>query len=200
MSIINGHHRESIAKLQQPHAEQLVTRVRAQFVERNHALEAALELHVDDEPAWRRRVAAAVEMLVAPVKGRRVGVRGAHHANDADDAGQRAAGVIHEGLLAAPHLVPQEVARLVVAHAVPGRGALRERGQMVDAESRGLGLEQPMAHESMPRSEQLQTILSYHAIHWHVMGLRLSADRKSTRLNSSHTVISYAVFCLKKKK
>src|SRR5260221_10781363 len=27
-----------------------------------------------------------------------------------------------------------------------------------------------------------------------------AADRKSTRLNSSHTVISYAVFCLKKKK
>src|SRR5438132_7726967 len=27
-----------------------------------------------------------------------------------------------------------------------------------------------------------------------------SVDRKSTRLNSSHTVISYAVFCLKKKK
>src|SRR5437588_3306139 len=28
----------------------------------------------------------------------------------------------------------------------------------------------------------------------------ISGDRKSTRLNSSHTVISYAVFCLKKKK
>src|SRR5260221_8809505 len=28
----------------------------------------------------------------------------------------------------------------------------------------------------------------------------LALDRKSTRLNSSHTVISYAVFCLKKKK
>src|SRR5256885_16286269 len=28
----------------------------------------------------------------------------------------------------------------------------------------------------------------------------LTADRKSTRLNSSHLVISYAVFCLKKKK
>src|SRR5947207_4534774 len=27
----------------------------------------------------------------------------------------------------------------------------------------------------------------------------LVEDRKSTRLNSSHTVISYAVFCLKKK-
>src|SRR2546426_7740380 len=29
---------------------------------------------------------------------------------------------------------------------------------------------------------------------------RLEEDRKSTRLNSSHLVISYAVFCLKKKK
>src|SRR5260221_3433017 len=29
---------------------------------------------------------------------------------------------------------------------------------------------------------------------------RDESDRKSTRLNSSHTVISYAVFCLKKKK
>src|SRR5215211_8854173 len=29
---------------------------------------------------------------------------------------------------------------------------------------------------------------------------RRRRDRKSTRLNSSHTVISYAVFCLKKKK
>src|SRR5438034_10114816 len=29
---------------------------------------------------------------------------------------------------------------------------------------------------------------------------QLVGDRKSTRLNSSHTVISYAVFCLKKKK
>src|SRR5690349_22339836 len=30
--------------------------------------------------------------------------------------------------------------------------------------------------------------------------LRQSPDRKSTRLNSSHVEISYAVFCLKKKK
>src|SRR2546430_6028051 len=30
--------------------------------------------------------------------------------------------------------------------------------------------------------------------------LRLARDRKSTRLNSSHSQISYAVFCLKKKK
>src|SRR5256885_7183805 len=31
-------------------------------------------------------------------------------------------------------------------------------------------------------------------------GVRGKRDRKSTRLNSSHLVISYAVFCLKKKK
>src|SRR5256885_6692273 len=30
--------------------------------------------------------------------------------------------------------------------------------------------------------------------------IALTEDRKSTRLNSSHLVISYAVFCLKKKK
>src|SRR5256885_6845239 len=30
--------------------------------------------------------------------------------------------------------------------------------------------------------------------------ISVSEDRKSTRLNSSHLVISYAVFCLKKKK
>src|SRR5437868_8242233 len=34
--------------------------------------------------------------------------------------------------------------------------------------------------------------------HVHPVGVR--RDRKSTRLNSSHVSISYAVFCLKKKK
>src|SRR3989454_2515272 len=33
-----------------------------------------------------------------------------------------------------------------------------------------------------------------------VIGVAQHGDRKSTRLNSSHLVISYAVFCLKKKK
>src|SRR2546422_6872687 len=38
--------------------------------------------------------------------------------------------------------------------------------------------------------------------HWGWMGLSTGdvVDRKSTRLNSSHGYISYAVFCLKKKK
>src|ERR1035438_10737556 len=33
----------------------------------------------------------------------------------------------------------------------------------------------------------------------HVFGVEPNPDRKSTRLNSSHLGISYAVFCLKKK-
>src|SRR5437879_10964981 len=33
-----------------------------------------------------------------------------------------------------------------------------------------------------------------------ITDLRMPEDRKSTRLNSSHRCISYAVFCLKKKK
>src|SRR5438874_10597863 len=35
---------------------------------------------------------------------------------------------------------------------------------------------------------------------WHVHHQHSGEDRKSTRLNSSHVEISYAVFCLKKKK
>src|SRR3712207_7067609 len=38
------------------------------------------------------------------------------------------------------------------------------------------------------------------AVHRALRGARVRADRKSTRLNSSHANISYAVFCLKKKK
>src|SRR5258708_30647872 len=34
----------------------------------------------------------------------------------------------------------------------------------------------------------------------HRLAIELPRDRKSTRLNSSHQIISYAVFCLKKKK
>src|SRR5688572_32886441 len=43
-----------------------------------------------------------------------------------------------------------------------------------------------------------------HLVHWPSSRAAISRsdriDRKSTRLNSSHSQISYAVFCLKKKK
>src|SRR5258708_21146442 len=37
-------------------------------------------------------------------------------------------------------------------------------------------------------------------LHYLVCWMGYEGDRKSTRLNSSHQIISYAVFCLKKKK
>src|SRR5438034_2057894 len=42
--------------------------------------------------------------------------------------------------------------------------------------------------------------LAYNKMNREKLPLDAELDRKSTRLNSSHTVISYAVFCLKKKK
>src|SRR5205807_3205014 len=42
-------------------------------------------------------------------------------------------------------------------------------------------------------------LLAYTAIVAVAFHIRVLVDRKSTRLNSSHLVISYAVFCLKKK-
>src|SRR5436853_5639664 len=65
-------------------------------------------------------------------------------------------------------------------------------------------------HDALPISERKRQHLRRHglyrrridhAICIHDAGLRRDGlDRKSTRLNSSHLGISYAVFCLKKKK
>src|SRR5690606_42025922 len=58
-----------------------------------------------------------------------------------------------------------------------------------------------------PPPPALQSVVRRHRPHRHaVLPVRRAAgaggrgDRKSTRLNSSHVKISYAVFCLKKKK
>src|SRR5436190_5148211 len=47
---------------------------------------------------------------------------------------------------------------------------------------------------------QLAGIAAQDLFHQRMVNGADRTDRKSTRLNSSHTVISYAVFCLKKKK
>src|SRR5258708_13477447 len=56
-------------------------------------------------------------------------------------------------------------------------------------------------HDALPISgsarfdDRGSTILAL----WNENGFKPKSDRKSTRLNSSHQIISYAVFCLKKK-
>src|SRR3989454_2745250 len=80
-------------------------------------------------------------------------------------------------------------------------GRLRERlDELRRAWERGAG--GLVFHELDPREQPTPP----HVAHVGQLGegseaaLQDSADRKSTRLNSSHLVISYAVFCLKKKK
>src|SRR5688500_19786995 len=54
------------------------------------------------------------------------------------------------------------------------------------------GLKEDRDHDGEPRAVDAER--------GEAGGRPLAQDRKSTRLNSSHLVISYAVFCLKKKK
>src|SRR5436305_8386345 len=60
----------------------------------------------------------------------------------------------------------------------------------------------PAAHpEVQPVIDPSRAIALVHALQaHHVLAGTRRRDRKSTRLNSSHVRISYAVFCLKKKK
>src|SRR2546429_5189152 len=62
-----------------------------------------------------------------------------------------------------------------------------ETARVWDAKA-GQPLTEPLKHEGMVRSAEFSPD-----------GKRIVTDRKSTRLNSSHGYISYAVFCLKKK-
>src|SRR5256885_3545849 len=52
-------------------------------------------------------------------------------------------------------------------------------------------------HDALPIYERFGPAAPAWPRDWNIRKMK---DRKSTRLNSSHLVISYAVFCLKKKK
>src|SRR2546430_6692980 len=59
------------------------------------------------------------------------------------------------------------------------------------------------AHGAVPHHRELDVVDPVRTVVvavGDVVGPVLQVDRKSTRLNSSHSQISYAVFCLKKKK
>src|SRR5437870_7593723 len=56
------------------------------------------------------------------------------------------------------------------------------------------------AWKQASRAPQIQQALQPQFKLPHAAGVGAASDRKSTRLNSSHVAISYAVFCLKKKK
>src|SRR3712207_6866485 len=53
---------------------------------------------------------------------------------------------------------------------------------------------------SCPGRRRVTRLYSSRRLFWSGVAVSSRIDRKSTRLNSSHANISYAVFCLKKKK
>src|SRR2546426_4314923 len=67
---------------------------------------------------------------------------------------------------------------------------IRQAARMVDVHCRGLQIIGELRRVAYHIAEKILRISLQ----------RFQLDRKSTRLNSSHLVISYAVFCLKKKK
>src|SRR5690554_7246123 len=76
--------------------------------------------------------------------------------------------------------------------------------QAPELETRIAILEKKMYENGIELSKEVVEYLAY-SINTNVREIEgalnsLIADRKSTRLNSSHVRISYAVFCLKKKK
>src|SRR5436190_17981266 len=71
--------------------------------------------------------------------------------------------------------------------------ALEPRRRAVCQRPRG----QQAAHQAVPQTLECDLARSQALVGLAFRGGPL--DRKSTRLNSSHTVFSYAVFCLKKK-
>src|SRR5207244_4897164 len=83
-------------------------------------------------------------------------------------------------------------ARVALIERIAAAGRARERGGRTDLQQRFLrayfrGVGEEDLAERTPR------VLASAALG------HLELDRKSTRLNSSHQIISYAVFCLKKK-
>src|SRR5690625_4073349 len=81
-------------------------------------------------------------------------------------------------------LIPWDAGEVVVCGARPGSGDARRQVSYLP--------ENAAFHPALTGEEQIRHYLS-------LRGENPRQDRKSTRLNSSHVAISYAVFCLKKK-
>src|SRR2546426_9009056 len=85
---------------------------------------------------------------------------------------------------------------------IPGRAfdapASKHDGFNLDVVS--LTLAKPLSEDGWAAGYTAQLWFGPDAVGFNTSAPNLAGDRKSTRLNSSHLVISYAVFCLKKKK
>src|SRR2546422_8559324 len=112
------------------------------------------------------------------------------------------ASLVPVGILA--FRVPEsDYGRRSTRHSEAG-AAQRPGGDHRDDAARPLGLGRHLdPHRIAPRALGTEWHLAFHrayGVQGHRAAHRGREDRKSTRLNSSHGYISYAVFCLKKKK
>src|SRR5699024_12667854 len=79
----------------------------------------------------------------------------------------------------------------------PAAGSLRRRGELQRAlGDLGTGHRQLVDHHRLPRAALVAGTVHGEGGRPLVRALQREQDRKSTRLNSSHVSISYAVFCL----
>src|SRR5699024_11396697 len=94
---------------------------------------------------------------------------------------------------------PSEISTLSLHDALPiYKITLRvyERALQIQQERRAVVIAQSRILLRTFHDDAFQTVWNIR----HIMKCTQKKDRKSTRLNSSHVSISYAVFCLKKKK
>src|SRR5690625_6400436 len=78
---------------------------------------------------------------------------------------------------------------------------VRRRAVLTAAGAAGLAVAFPAPHIALAEKPQDEGVRDEASLLANIVGrvAGTSEDRKSTRLNSSHVAISYAVFCLKKK-
>src|SRR5438132_10329167 len=91
-----------------------------------------------------------------------------------------------------------EIRRVLEAIVGPG-GVLSDPDELMVYESDGLTLFRALADFIVFPTSAQQVSAVVKLANRENLPFVARGDRKSTRLNSSHTVISYAVFCLKKK-
>src|SRR5947209_10669457 len=71
---------------------------------------------------------------------------------------------------------------------------------IIDARANSLQKDALVKFAKRQAGNLLENVVGIESAKIHVTMCKCDGDRKSTRLNSSHANISYAVFCLKKKK
>src|SRR5947207_11830416 len=100
-----------------------------------------------------------------------------------------------------PDGAPDDRDRFIPIRKIDILSALVGHGAIANADERGKFVEICRMLAAIYHFEYFELLEKLrHAYFYFDPELGQPPDRKSTRLNSSHTVISYAVFCLKKKK